>query len=178
VPSGAGVPPRAVGYVIGVVKSYTSRVGGGPFPTEQNNEIGETIRRRGKEYGTTTGRPRRCGWFDAVAVRYAADLSGVDELGLSLLMDGPGEIQTHRICTAYEYDPSLPFDRVTCVYEDLPGWTAPIGAARRFDDLPAEAQAYVRRIERLTGRPVGLISTGADREQTIALHTKVDGFSA
>jgi len=184
VPAGAGVPPRAVGYVVGVAKGYTSRVGSGPFPTEQDNEVGRKIRERGKEYGTTTGRPRRCGWLDALAVRYAADLCGVDELALSLLMDGPGEISTLRICTAYEldgkthaeYDPSLPLERVRCVYEDLPCWKASIGPARRFGDLPAEARAYVNRVEQLIGRPVGLISVGPDREQTVRHHTRLEGL--
>jgi len=181
IPAGAGVPPRAVGYVVGVAKCYTSRVGGGPFPTEQDNETGGRIRERGKEYGTTTGRPRRCGWFDALAVRFAADLSGVDELALSLLMDGPQPIETFRICTAYrldgrtitEYDPALPLDRVECVYENLPAWTEPIGAARTFDALPAEARAYVGRIEEVIGRPVGLLSVGVAREATVVHNTRL-----
>ena len=181
VPSGAGVPPSAVGSVVGVIKCYTSRVGAGPFPTEQDNEIGDLIRERGKEYGTTTGRPRRCGWLDAVAVRYAADLSGVDELAVMLLPDGPGKIEKFHVCTAYEldgrridrYDPSLPLDRVECVYEDVPAWSDPIAPATGFADLPAEARNYVERIESLIGRPVGLISVGLGREQTIAHHTKL-----
>ncbi len=181
VPSGAGVPPKAVGTVIGVVKCYSSRVGAGPFPTEQDNEIGELIRRRGKEFGTTTGRPRRCGWFDAVAVRYAADLAGVDELALMLLMDGEGELDKFRICTAYElggrtveqFDPSGPLDDVECVYEDRPAWTDPIGEARTFEELPAEARDYVARIEELVGRPVGFISVGLGREQSIIHHTQL-----
>ncbi len=185
IPSGAGVPPKAVGTVLGVVKSYTSRVGAGPFPTEQDNEIGNVIRVRGKEFGTTTGRPRRCGWFDALAVRYAADLSGVDELGLSVLMDGPGQIDTVRVCVAYEldgkrieqYDPSLPLERVTCVYEDWAGWTEPIGQARKFADLPKQVQAYISRIEQLVGRPVGFISVGAGREQSIIHHTTIEGLA-
>ena len=181
VPSGAGVPPSAVGRVVGVIKCYTSRVGTGPFPTEQDNEIGDVIRERGKEYGTTTGRPRRCGWLDAVAVRYAADLSGADELALMLLLDGPGELEKFRVCTAYEldgkrfdrFDPSMPLDRVQCVYEDVPAWRDPIASAGSFADLPGEAQAYVERIESLIGRPVGLISVALNRRQTIAHHTKL-----
>ena len=175
VPAGAGVPPKVLGYVIGVVKCYTSRVGLGPFPTEQDNEVGELLRRRGREYGTTTGRPRRCGWFDAVAVRYAADLSGADELALMLLLDGEGQLERFRICVAYEldgrriekFDPSLPLERVSCVYEDHPAWHEPIGQARRFEELPVEAREYVGRIEQLTCRPVGLISVGLGRDQTI-----------
>jgi adenylosuccinate synthase len=185
VPQGAGVPPSAVGYVVGVAKGYTSRVGGGPFPTEQDNEIGRTIRHRGKEYGTTTGRPRRCGWLDALALRYAADISGVDEIALSLLMDGPGDIATLRVCTAYEvdgraynrYDPSLPLERVRCVYEDLPCWRSPIGPARKFGDMPAEARAYVDRVEELMGRPVGLISVGPDRQETVLHNTRLEGLA-
>jgi adenylosuccinate synthase len=184
VPAGAGVPPKAVGYVVGVAKGYTSRVGSGPFPTEQDNEIGGVIRERGKEYGTTTGRPRRCGWFDALAVRYAADLSGVEELALSLLMDGPGDVETLRICVAYDmdgrtirrYDPSLPLERAKCVYEALPCWRAQIGGARRYADLPAEARAFVERVEVLVGRPVGLISVGPQREQTVLNRTKLEGL--
>lgn len=184
IPAGAGVPPKAVGTVLGVAKSYTSRVGAGPFPTEQNNATGEALRQRGREFGTTTGRPRRCGWFDALAVRYAADLSGVDELALSLLMDGPGEIETFRICVAYEwngrridqYDPSLPLDHVVPVYEDWPAWRTPIGQARTFADLPAEARAYVTRIEELLERPVGFLSVGPGREQSILHHTSIPGL--
>jgi len=184
VPVGAGVPPKAVGTVLGVIKCYSSRVGQGPFPTEQNNAIGDLIRQRGNEYGTTTGRPRRCGWFDALAVRYAVELSGVDELALSLLMDGPGRLETFRICVGYrlnnrmveQYDPSLPLDRVECVYEDLPAWQEPIGEARTFEQLPQAARRYVDRLEQLLDRPVGLISVGLGRRQTILHHTHVPGL--
>ena len=182
VPAGAGVPPRAVGRVVGVAKAYTSRVGAGAFPTEQDNEVGQLLRERGREYGTTTGRPRRCGWFDAVAVRYAADLSGVDEVALTLL-DVPGALQTLRICTAYEIDgrkvedfdaSSVTLARVECVYEELPGWGVDISQARRFEDLPVEAQRYVGRIEQLLGRPVGIISVGPERDQLILHHTGLE----
>ena len=182
VPSGAGVPPHAVGNVVGVVKAYTSRVGAGPFPTEQDNEVGQYLRRRGQEYGTTTGRPRRCGWFDAVAVNYAAELSGVGELALSLLdvLTGLDEL---KICTEYRVggqvidalDPAL-MDRAQCAYESLPGWKADIGEARSFDALPAEARAYVTRIEEVLTRPVGVIGVGPDREQMIVHHTSVEGL--
>ena len=175
VPSGCGVPPKAVGTVVGVIKSYTSRVGAGPFPTEQDNPVGEVIRKRGKEFGTTTGRPRRCGWLDAVAVRYAAELCGVDEVALMLLMDGPGVVETFRIATAYrldgrtieEFDPGLPLERVECVYEDFPAWRTPIGDCQSYEELPREAKALVEGIERLVGRPVGLISVGVKRTQTV-----------
>jgi adenylosuccinate synthase len=184
VASGAGVSPKSIGTVVGVVKCYTSRVGSGPFPTEQNNAIGDAIRQRGHEFGTTTGRPRRCGWFDAMAVRYAADLSGVDELALALLMDGEPAIKQFRICTGYrldgqdvqDFDPALPLDKVECVYDDMPAWTEPIGGARTFEELPKAARDYVTRIEQLTGRPVGLISVGLGREQTIVHHTGLEAI--
>ena len=185
VPSGAGVPPKAVGRVVGVVKCYTSRVGAGPFPTEQDNAIGQVIRQRGREFGTTTGRPRRCGWFDAVAVRYAAELSGVDELALMLLLDGPGVIEKYRVGVAYElegkvireFDPALPLARVRCVYEDVPAWTEPIGQARTFAELPPRARAYVERIEELVARPIGLVSVGLGREQTVLHRTGLKELS-
>ncbi len=180
VPSGAGVPPKAVGHVVGIVKAYTSRVGAGPFPTEQDNEIGNLLRERGHEYGTTTGRPRRCGWLDAVAVRYTADLSGVDEIAL-MLLDVPGTLESLRICTGYTiggepvdaYDASR-LDRVECQYEELPGWSAEIEGMTRFEDLPGEAQHYVSRIEEILGRPVGIISVGPRRDQTILHHSALE----
>jgi adenylosuccinate synthase len=182
VPAGAGVPPAAVGRVIGVVKAYTSRVGTGPFPTEQDNAVGETIRDRGREYGTTTGRPRRCGWLDAFAVRYAADLSGADELALSLL-DVLTGLDSLRIATGYRrggrdvetFDP-MGLGDVACAYEELPGWSEDICGCETFADLPQAARAYVQRIEALVGRPVGLIGVGADREQAIVHHTATDGL--
>jgi adenylosuccinate synthase len=180
--SGSGVSPKAIGYVVGVVKCYTSRVGTGPFPTEQDNEIGQLIRVRGHEFGTTTGRPRRCGWFDAVAVRYASELSGVDELAMMLLLDGEGQLDTFRICTAYkldgrtitEYDPALPLERVECVYEDFPAWQEKIAGVKKFADLPSAARRYVERVEQLVGRPVGLLSVGLGRDQTLLHHSKLD----
>jgi len=183
VPNGAGVPPSAVGDVVGVIKAYTSRVGAGPFPTEQDNETGEYLRERGHEYGTTTGRPRRCGWLDAFAVRYASDLCGVTELALSLL-DVLSGLKETKICTGYRLggDPaeSLDVDRmgdVQCEYETLGGWEQELGEIRRFDDLPAEAKAYVERIEQLVGRPVGMIGVGASREQTIIHKTQLEGLA-
>ena len=182
VPGGAGISPKEIGYVVGVVKCYTSRVGTGPFPTEQDNETGQFLRTRGHEFGTTTGRPRRCGWFDAVAVRYAAELSGVDELGMMLLLDGEGQLETLRICTGYKYggrsitefDPTLPLERVECVYEDLPAWQEKIADVKRYEDLPAAARRYVERVEQLIGRPIGLLSVGLRREQTILHNSKLD----
>jgi len=182
VPAGAGVPPSAVGQVVGLVKAYTTRVGAGPFPSEQDNEIGQRLRDRGNEYGTTTGRPRRCGWFDAFAVKYAADLSGVNELALALL-DVLSGFQEVRICTGYrvdgrtveDFDPTR-LGEAECVFETLPGWQEEISAARRFDDLPGEAQNYVRRVEQLVGRPVGFIGVGPARDETIVHRTNVRGL--
>jgi adenylosuccinate synthase len=176
--SGSGVPARNLGRVIGVIKAYTSRVGRGPFPTELDDGpqgIGERIRQAGKEFGTVTGRPRRCGWFDAVATRYTAALSGADELAV-MLLDVLSVTKEVKICTAYELDgerldyfPSDSFllERCRPVYETLPGWSVPIGEARKFRDLPANARRYVERIRELLGLPVTMISVGPDREQMI-----------
>jgi adenylosuccinate synthase len=173
IPSGAGVPPKAVGRVVGLLKAYTTRVGAGPFPSELDDETGQYLRERGREYGTTTGRPRRCGWFDAFAARYAADLSGADEFVLSLLdvLTGLEEI---KVCRAYRvdgveqelFDPSQ-MARAECVYETLEGWSEDITACRRYEDLPRAAQRYVECLEGLLGRPVGFVSVGPDRSQTI-----------
>ena len=175
VSSGSGVPGRWITKVIGVIKAYSTRVGGGPFPTEQNNEIGQHIRDRGNEYGTVTRRPRRCGWFDAVAARYTARLSGVDTLAV-MLLDVLDEMPEIKICTAYEIDgrrvtdfPSHVDDlrRAVPVYETLPGWRQDMTGVRRMEDLPAAAHAYLDRLSKLVGRPVEVVSVGPDREQTI-----------
>jgi adenylosuccinate synthase len=175
IPAGAGVPPRCISSVLGVSKAYTTRVGGGPFPTEQDNEAGKQIREVGGEYGTTTGRPRRCGWFDAVAVRYAARLSGADGLCL-MKLDVLSALPTINICVAYELDgqrlrhfPSHVDDlrRVRPVYETLPGWQTDIRGVRRLQDLPPAAIRYVSRLTELLHCRLKLISVGADREQTI-----------
>jgi len=175
VSAGSGVPGRYITKVVGVVKAYTTRVGGGPFPTEQDNEIGEHIRRRGNEYGTVTKRPRRCGWFDAVAARYTARLSGADVLSI-MLLDVLSELPELKICTAYELDgrrttvfPSHVDDlrRVVPVYETLPGWQKEITDVRRLEDLPVESRQYLDRIGALLRRPVEMVSVGPDREQTI-----------
>jgi len=180
---GAGVPPSAVGHVVGVIKAYTSRVGAGPFPTEQDNDTGEYLRKRGNEYGTTTGRPRRCGWFDAFAVRYAADLSGVSTLALSLL-DVLSGLEEVRVCTGYrldggklaEYDPTV-LARAECIYQTLPGWKDDISACRRMEDLPAAARAYVARLEELVARPVGFISVSPERTASILRGDLVEGLA-
>jgi adenylosuccinate synthase len=175
VSSGSGVPGRHIKKVIGVIKAYSTRVGGGPFPTEQDNETGQHIRERGNEYGTVTRRPRRCGWFDAVAVRYTARLSGVDVLAV-MLLDVLSRLAELKVCTAYELDgrriidfPSHVDDlrRVQPVYETLPGWQKEIRDVRRLQDLPAGARAYLDRLSVLIGCPVEIVSVGPDREQTI-----------
>jgi adenylosuccinate synthase len=173
--SGSGVPARHIGRIIGVVKAYSTRVGGGPFPTELDNEIGQRMRDRGNEYGTVTRRPRRCGWLDAVTVRYTGRLSGVTSISVMLLdvLSGFDEL---KICTAYKIDgrqttqfPSHVDDlrRAEPVYETLPGWREEINDCRAFDKLPASARAYLRRISELVGQPIEMVSVGPERDQTI-----------
>jgi adenylosuccinate synthase len=176
--SGSGVPARCLSRTIGVIKAYSTRVGRGPFPTELNDGstgLGEKIRQAGREFGTVTGRPRRCGWFDTVAVRYSAALGGADQLAL-MLLDVLSVVPEVRICTAYELDgeriehfPSDSFllERCRPVYETLPGWSVPLGQARRLTDLPAAARRYLDRLRELIGLPLAIISIGPDREQTI-----------
>ncbi|MBL9124783.1 MAG: adenylosuccinate synthase [Planctomycetaceae bacterium] len=173
--SGSGVPARHLDQVIGVIKAYTSRVGGGPFPTELNDDLGQHIRDRGNEYGTVTRRPRRCGWFDAVAVRYSARLSGVHKLAV-MLLDVLSEMDEIKICTAYEINgrqvtqfPSHVDDlRIAKpVYETVPGWKTDITGVRKFADLPAAARAYLDRLGQHLGRPIEIASVGPDRAQTI-----------
>jgi len=175
VSSGSGVPGRWIEKVIGVCKAYSTRVGGGPFPTEQDNEVGQHIRDEGNEYGTVTKRPRRCGWFDAVAVRYTARLSGVSVLAV-MLLDVLSKLPEIQICTAYEIDgqrvrdfPSHVDDlrRAKAVYETLPGWEQDITLVRDYDDLPDNARAYLDRLSELVGRPVEIVSVGPDRQQTM-----------
>ena len=182
IPSGTGLPPSCIGKVVGLIKAYTTRVGAGPFPSEQDNETCRDLRDRGNAYGATTGRPRRCGWFDAIAARYAADLSGVDELALSLLdvLTGLDEI---NVCTAYrldgkdvaELDPAS-MHRVECVYQTLGGWKEDIGECRSFEKLPVPAREYVALLAELIGRPIGFISVGPERTQTIAHETQIEGL--
>jgi len=175
VSAGSGVPGKWIEKVIGVIKCYSTRVGGGPFPTEQDNATGQQIRDRGREYGTTTGRPRRCGWFDAVAVRYTARLSGVDTLAV-MMLDVLSELPEVRICVAYEIDgqrtqrfPSQVEElrRAQPVYETVPGWREDVRGARRMSDLPAAARKYLDRISQLVERPVEVVSVGPDRGATI-----------
>jgi adenylosuccinate synthase len=175
VPAGAGVPGRYINRTIGVIKAYSTRVGGGPFPTELNNATGQQLRDRGNEYGTVTRRPRRCGWFDAVAARYTARLSGVDELAV-MLLDVLSTQSELKICTAYEVDgrrvtdfPSHVDDlrRAVPVYETVPGWHEEINELRQIDELPAAARAYLDRLSALIGRPVSFVSVGPERQQTM-----------
>ena len=175
VSAGSGLPARYISKVIGVMKAYCTRVGGGPFPTEQDNPIGQRIRERGREYGTVTRRPRRCGWLDAVAARYAARLSGADALAV-MLLDVLSGLPELNICVASELDgqrlahfPAHIDDlrRVLPVYETLPGWQEDLSQARRMADLPQRAQQYLGRIGELLGRPVAMVSVGPDRQQTV-----------
>ena len=179
--SGSGVPARSINKVIGVIKAYSTRVGGGPFPTEQENEIGQQIRDLGNEYGTTTGRPRRCGWFDAVAVRYTARLSGVSALSL-MMMDVVSMLPEVKICVAYELDgerivhfPSDADDlrRVQPIYESFEGWNTDLTQATSYDEFPEAAKAYINRVSELIGIPVEVASVGPDRAQTIVLADSV-----
>jgi adenylosuccinate synthase len=173
--TGLGVPPRAIGGVLGVAKAYLTRVGEGPLATELFGEMGHRLRESGQEYGASTGRPRRCGWYDAVAVRYAVRINGIDALALTKLdvLDG---LEAIDICTGYTVDGTrvdeFPADvatagAITPVYETWPGWSAPTKGATRFDQLPEAARRYVARLEEVSGVPVALISTGSDRGETI-----------
>lgn len=177
VSAGSGVPARWINRVIGVTKAYSTRVGGGPFPTELTDETGQKIRDIGREYGTTTGRPRRCGWFDAVAVRYTARLSGVHYLSL-MMMDVLSHFDSIQVCVAYDLRgqritrfPCLAEDLRDCVpiYETMPGWNTDVSGVRKLEDFPLNARKYIERIEELISVPVGVLSVGPDREQTIFL---------
>lgn len=173
--TGSGLGPGAIGYVLGITKAYTTRVGEGPFPTEQQNEVGEFLGSRGHEFGTNTGRKRRCGWFDAVLVRQIVQVSGINGIALTKLdvLDGLDEI---KICVKYKLDgveldhlPAAQGDqgRVEAIYETLPGWQESTRGARSWADLPAQAIKYVRYIEELIGAPVAMLSTSPEREDTI-----------
>ncbi|HAF98146.1 MULTISPECIES: adenylosuccinate synthase [Paenibacillus] len=171
---GSGVGPSKIQQVIGVAKSYTTRVGDGPFPTELNNEIGDYIREKGHEYGTVTGRARRVGWFDSVVVRHARRVSGITGLSLNSL-DVLSGLETVKICTAYKYRgeeikhyPSSLKMLAECeaIYEELPGWSEDITGAKTLEDLPENTRRYVERVSELTGIPIAIFSVGRNREQT------------
>jgi adenylosuccinate synthase len=175
--AGAGVGPSKLHYVLGITKAYATRVGGGPFPTEQTNEVGQTLAKRGNEFGSVTGRPRRCGWFDAAALRRSMQINGVTGLCITKLdvLDGFSEI---KLCIGYD-TPSgrldvLPFGsdavaQCTPVYETMPGWSGTTEGVRQWKDLPEAAQRYLNRLSEVVGAPIAIVSTGADRDDTILL---------
>ncbi len=174
-PAGSGVPARLVDKFIGVVKAYTTRVGGGPFPSEQDNDIGQYIREKGHEYGTTTGRPRRCGWFDAVAVSYTATIGSIDAIAM-MHLDTLAGIEELKICKAYKINGkettffpanAEKLSLVECVYETVPGWEQELDQISDFDDLPLNARNYVMLVEELTAKPVTIIGVGPKRSQTL-----------
>ena len=173
--AGSGVGPGSVGYVLGITKAYTTRVGEGPFPSEQDNEVGQFLGERGREFGTVTGRKRRCGWFDAVLVRQSVAINGISGLALTKLdvLDGLDEI---KVVTAYRLDGEtidyLPASlaeqqRLEPIYETLPGWKETTAGARKWNDLPAQAIKYVRHVEELVSAPVALLSTSPERDDTL-----------
>jgi len=173
--AGSGVPTKVVDKFVGVAKAYTTRVGAGPFPTEQDNEIGQYIRERGNEYGTTTGRPRRCGWFDAVAVSYALTIGAIDTIAM-MHLDTLSGLKELKVCRAYKIDAKqthfFPANvdrlaRVDCVYETVPGWDEEITEIKDFAELPANARQYVALVEQITGKSVSIIGVGAKRSETI-----------
>jgi adenylosuccinate synthase len=174
-PAGSGVPAQMVDKFVGVIKAYTTRVGEGPFPSELDNEIGQYIREKGHEYGTTTGRPRRCGWFDAVVVSYSASIAAVNEIAL-LHLDTMAGIEEIKVCVAYEIDGKQTtffptnrdkLEKVKCIYETVPGWDEDLSGISKFSDLPANAQRYVSLVEEKLGKPVSMIGVGPKRSQTI-----------
>jgi len=180
--TGSGVSPRDIHEIIGISKAYVTRVGSGPFPTELHDDDGERLRRMGSEFGSTTGRPRRCGWFDAVVTRYAVRINGLTGVAITKLdvLDGFDAI---RICTGYEFEgkrlDELParlevFDRCRPLYEEMPGWKADISGVGSFDGLPENARKYLLRVEELIGCPIVLVSVGARRDQTIMLKSPFD----
>jgi adenylosuccinate synthase len=179
--TGSGVPGNWMGQILGVCKTYATRVGGGPFPTEQDNEKGQHIREMGNEFGTTTGRPRRCGWFDAVAVRYTARLGGVTSVALTML-DVLSELPEIEVCVAYELDGQRidyfpghvnELRRLKPIYETVPGWQTDVTGARSLDDLPVAAINYIRHLEKLIDRKIEFVSVGPDRAQTIHIEKSV-----
>src|SRR3990170_614836 len=176
--AGMGIGPAHISRVVGVYKAYNTRVGNGPFPTELTDETGELLREKGWEYGATTGRPRRCGWFDALAARYTARLNGLTAAVITRL-DVLDSFPSLKVCTGYHIDgvpvESFPastsqLERCEPIFEEMAGWQQPTTHVRRFDDLPAEARAYVRRLESLLGGPVEIVSVGPERDQAIVVN--------
>jgi len=175
--TGSGVSPRKINEIIGISKAYVTRVGSGPFPTELLEETGEKLRQIGGEFGATTGRPRRCGWFDAMVIRYSVRVNGLTGIALTKL-DVLSGFDTIKVCTGYTYNgkalETLPssleiFEKCQPVYEELPGWGQDITGARTFEELPAKAQSYVRRLEELAGCQIVMVSVGPRRDQSIVL---------
>lgn len=173
--AGCGVPTKYLQRAIGVVKAYTTRVGAGPFPSEQDNEIGQLIRDKGNEYGTTTGRPRRCGWFDAVAVRYTARLGGITEIAM-MHLDTLAGMDELNICKAYTVNgkettffpgDAADLEAAECVYETLPGWSEDLSAIENYDDLPENTKNYVAALETIIGVPISIVGVGPKRSQAI-----------
>jgi adenylosuccinate synthase len=176
--SGSGIGPTQINLVLGITKAYTTRVGGGPFPTELTDDIGAMLREKGGEYGATTGRPRRCGWFDAVVVRHAVRVNGLGGLAITKLDTLTG-IKTIKVCTAYllgkdtitEFPASAErVARCQPLYEECEGWTEDISGIRELSQLPPAAQRYLEKIEQLTQTPIHIVSVGAQRDQTIIRH--------
>ncbi|GAA3685419.1 adenylosuccinate synthase [Nonomuraea antimicrobica] len=179
--AGAGIPPNRLTKIIGILKAYTTRVGSGPFPTELTDEMGEWLRQTGGEYGVTTGRNRRCGWFDAVIARYATRINGVTDYFLTKL-DVLSGLERIPVCVAYDVDgvrhDEIPmtqtdFHHAKPIYEEFPGWQEDITSAKSFDDLPPNAQAYVRTLEEMSGAPISAIGVGPGRDQTIVVRPLV-----
>ncbi len=176
--TGSGMGVGGIDYVLGITKAYTTRVGAGPFPSEQDNEVGKLLGEKGHEFGTTTGRPRRCGWFDAVLVRQSIKVNGIDAIALTKLdvLDGIEEL---KVCTSYRLDGeeidhlpacSIKQQKVEPVYETLEGWSDSTQGARTWNDLPAQAVKYIRHIEELIEAPVGMLSTSPERDDTVLVH--------
>jgi adenylosuccinate synthase len=181
--TGSGIPPTRIDRVVGILKAYTTRVGEGPFPTELNDESGEFLRKIGGEYGTTTGRPRRCGWLDVVVGRYAQRINGVTDFVITKL-DVLSGLETIPVCVAYEVDgvrhDEMPmtqsdFHHAKPVYEELPGWSEDISAARAFEDLPVNAQRYVLAVEEMVGQRVSAVGVGPGRDAVVSRHDLLGG---
>jgi adenylosuccinate synthase len=180
--TGSGFGPLYLDYVLGITKAYTTRVGSGPFPTELFDDVGARLAERGHEFGATTGRPRRCGWFDAVALRTAVNINSISGLCLTKLdvLDGLEEIS---VCVAYQDDSgntatnpidAVDYEHLHPVYETLPGWSESTVGLKRMEDLPTNALAYIERLQSLVGAPIDIVSTGPDREETIVLRNPFD----
>jgi adenylosuccinate synthase len=176
--AGSGIGPTQIDLVLGITKAYTTRVGGGPFPTELTDDIGAMLREKGGEYGATTGRPRRCGWFDAVVVRHSVRVNGLGGLAITKLDTLTG-LKTIKVCTAYRVGNDVITEfpasaervaRCQPIYEELEGWAEEISGVKKISELPQNAQRYLERIEKLTKTPIHIVSVGAQRDQTIIHH--------